>query len=322
METTTKRIFFLFGLLTLLVAASCNSKQNISQNQISGDLIIFHAGSLSVPFKAMADSFALKYPGVTIKSESAGSLASIRKITDLNRNCDILASADYSLIDKLMIPEYASWNMKFAGNEMALVYRPQSRKSSEINKDNWYNLLLLPEIAYGRSDPNTDPCGYRTILTLKLAEQYYNHTGLTHKFLGKDERYIRPKEVDLLALLESGTLDYIFIYKSVAIQHHLSFLTLPDSINLKSPSLADFYHTVSTDVAGNKPGETIHQKGEAMVYGLTIPKNSKNLPAAKAFIRFIIQEGKNIMKQMGQTTLDPPVVTHPEMLPDELKELD
>lgn len=294
----------LFAGLVLTQACNRPGKTHDS-GMLSGDLVIFHAGSLSIPIKMLADSFRLLHPGVTIKSESAGSLASIRKITDLNRPCDILASADYILIDKLMIPGHADWNLLFAGNEMAIVYHEKSRYAREINQNNWHEILMRPDVSYGRSDPDSDPCGYRAILSMKLAEAGGLKTGFTRAMLEKDRKYIRPKEVDLLALLESGALDYIFLYRSVAIQHKLPYLELPDSINLSDPDLNAYYSTVSVDIAGNRPGESITQKGEAMIYGLTIPKNNNNPEAAEAFIKFLTGPGMNLIEKAGQVAIKP-----------------
>lgn len=301
--------FLLIPLLfcsALFLFSACSGNQNtIDPNELNGELVIFHAGSLSVPFKVLADSFNKIHPGVKILPESAGSLACIRKITDLNRPCDILASADYIIIDKLMIPEHASWNLMFAGNEMALVYQPNSKFADVVNENNWYAVLQYPQVRYGRSDPNSDPCGYRALLTMKLTEKFNHEPGLTEKLMKRDQKYIRPKEVDLLALLETGTVDYIFLYKSVAIQHGLPFVALNDSINLSDPTLAEWYNTVNIEVAGNKPGETITQTGEAMVYGLTIPKNSEHPEIAKAFISFLIEHGMPTIEKLGQSPLKP-----------------
>jgi molybdate/tungstate transport system substrate-binding protein len=317
-----KIVKFIAGLFLLFGFGSCNQQEVKTSQGLSGDLVIFHAGSLAAPFKVIADSFMIINPDIRVLTESAGSLASIRKITDLNKPCDILASADYSLIDKLMIPKYASWNIQFAGNEMALVYHPDSHLSEKIDLTNWISILLDPKVRFGRSDPDSDPCGYRTILCLKLAEKIYYTPGLTSQFMEKDERYIRPKEVDLLALLETGTIDYIFIYKSVAIQHKLPFLELPDSINLGNPGLKEFYSQVSVEVTGNKPGETIRQFGEPMVYGICIPENAPNKTAANAFIEFLLGEaGKQIMHNSGQTTLNPKPTDNSETLPVEIRHL-
>lgn len=288
---------------------------------ISGDLVVFHAGSLSVPFKEIAEAFNKDYPDVKVLSEAAGSRACARKITDLDRSCDVLASADYGVIDTLLIPEYAEWNVKFAGNEMAIVYQAGSRRANEISAQNWYDILLDPEVAFGRSDPNADPCGYRTAILAKLAEQFYKKQGLAARLLEKDLRYMRPKETDLLALLETKAIDYIFLYRSVAVQHGLLYVTLPDEINLKNPDLAAYYRTATTEVSGEKPGETTTIRGEPIVYGVTIPRNAENPRAAVAFVAFLLDKNKGmaIMEKHGQASLVPCLSESIDRLPEPLR---
>ncbi|MBE9468804.1 MAG: tungstate ABC transporter substrate-binding protein WtpA [Bacteroidetes bacterium] len=312
-------------LLVLTLSFSCNNtnkQKKQDDNTISGKLIIFHAGSLSVPFKQITEEFNKEYPNVKIILEPAGSRKCARKITDLNRDCDIMASADYKVIDNLLIPDYADWNIKFASNEMSIVYNEKSHYANEINKNNWYNILLKKDVAFGRSDPNSDPCGYRAVLTSKLAEKYYNQNGIVKKILAKDLNYMRPKEVDLISLLEANAIDYIFLYRSVAEQHNLKFLILPDSVNLKNPELGEYYSTVSVEVNGKKPGEKIAHKGEPMVYGVTILKNAKNKPAAEAFTKFLLSKNKGakIMEQNGQPSVIPSNTISYSKIPDKFKQ--
>jgi molybdate/tungstate transport system substrate-binding protein len=290
-------------------------------NLISGTLIIYHAGSLSVPFKEIAAEFNKMYPDVKILMESAGSVASARKITDLNRPCDILASSDYGVIDNMLIPKYADWNIKFVSNELSIVYQEKSRLAATINAKNWYTILLNKEVAFGRADPNADPCGYRTMMCLQLAEKYYHKTGLAKMISDKDQNYIRPKEVDLLALLESGSIDYIFLYRSVAIQHNLKYITLPDDINLKNMGLAALYATASTEINGKEPGKKETVKGEPMVYGVTMLRDAPNKPAAIAFLQFLLskEKGMKIMEKNGQPSVIPMATQNYNKIPKELK---
>lgn len=318
-----KNIIFLFALLTLS-AMSCTHQsmqtESTNKNEISGDLIIFHAGSLSVPFKEMADSFKVLYPKVNVILEAAGSVKCARKITDLHLDCDIMASADYAVIDKFLIPQYADWNLPFAVNEMSIVFNSNSRHANEIDSTNWYKILLKKDVAYGRSDPNSDPCGYRTVLTSKLAEKYYKLPNFSSKLLAKDTKHIRPKEVDLLALLEVKSIDYIFLYKSVALQHNLKYLVLPDKINLKNNDLAELYAQFSVEINGKTPSEKELMIGEPMLYGITAIKNSPNPKAKIAFIDFVLSEkGKAIMKKNGQETPAPMPNKNYNLLPNELQ---
>ena len=50
-----------------------------------GVVVMFHAGSLTMPFEAMEKAFEAKYPDVDLQREPSGSQAAARKVTDLNR---------------------------------------------------------------------------------------------------------------------------------------------------------------------------------------------------------------------------------------------
>ncbi|HOG25240.1 MAG TPA: substrate-binding domain-containing protein, partial [Bacteroidales bacterium] len=101
-------VLSLLLLLPLLIVSfpGCSQKSD-------KQLVIFHAGSLALPMKALADSFTIMHPGTEFLMEAAGSVDCARKITELGRSCDIMASADYTVIDQLLIPEYASVNQPF-----------------------------------------------------------------------------------------------------------------------------------------------------------------------------------------------------------------
>ncbi len=312
-----KKIVLFFS--AALISLSAFSQQ--TKSLPSGDLIIYHAGSLSVPFKEIAAEFNKLYPNVKILMESAGSVASARKITDLNRPCDIMASSDYGVIDNMLIPKYADWNIKFVSNELSIVYQEKSRLAGKINSKNWYEILMKKEVAFGRADPNADPCGYRTVMSLQLAEKFYKKPGLAKMISNKDQNYIRPKEVDLLALLESGSIDYIFLYRSVAIQHYLKYLALPDEINLKRMDFAEQYSTAATEINGKEPGKKETVKGEPMIYGVTMLRDAPNKPAAIAFLQFLLtrEKGMKIMEKNGQPSVLPMVTKNYDKLPKELK---
>lgn len=321
-----KKVNAVFISLMIFVAlgwTACQpgvSDKETKNDSLSGSLVVFHAGSLSIPVKAICDSFTQRHPGVKILTEAAGSKECARKITDLKKPCDVMLSADYAVIDRMLIPEFATWNIKFATNEMAIVYQPKSRYSDQINQNNWFDILMKKDVAYGRSNPDSDPCGVRAVLTSKLAEKYYRKPGLADRLLAKDQQYIRPKETDLLALLESGAVDYIFLYRSVALQHKLNYLVLPDEINLKKPELDSLYGTVSVQTLGKKPGDYVTETGATMVYGLTIPLNAPNPAAALAFVDFILSpDGKRILEENGQPSVVPAFSATWKEIPESLK---
>jgi molybdate/tungstate transport system substrate-binding protein len=324
-EIMKKFGFFKKTMLVLLTAvASVCFFAFPSTAQNKGKVIIFHAGSLSIPFKQMAEAFNKEYPDVQVLREAAGSRICARKITDLKRRCDIMASADYSVIDTLLIPKYAAWDIHFATNEMAIMYRPNSKYAKEINGKNWYDILLKKGVEYGHSDPNADPAGYRSQLVWQLAEKYYKVPGLYKKLIaGCPLQNVRPKETDLIPLLEAGQIDYLFIYKSVCEQHHMPFVTLPDQINLGSPAYANFYKQAMIKISGKKPGSFIEKKGAPMVYGITIPSNAPNGEWAIKFLAFVLgPQGRDIMEKNGQHAIYPIKVSgDADRLPSAIKQL-
>jgi molybdate/tungstate transport system substrate-binding protein len=308
------RIIAIFFTVILLTA--CRNSGGGRHEEI----IIFHAGSLSVPFRQLKDAWEEKNPNVKILLEPAGSLVCARKITELKKPCDILASSDYYVINELLIPDYASWGIMFATNELVVAYHDKSRYASEINTDNWIEVLLRDDVIYSRAEPNADPCGYRTVLSFLLAEKFYNQPGLKEKMATKNVDFIRPKEVDLIALIESNAIDYMFQYKSVAIQHGLKYIELPDQINLSDPTLNEIYRTASLEVTGSGPGTKMTVTGEYINYSMTIPDASANKEAAADFISFILsEEGHRIFRMNGQEPIIPFSSEQPEKLPAQFR---
>ncbi len=289
------------------------------------EIVVFHAGSLSMPFSQIEKKFEAKYPQYDVVREAAGSRACARKITDLHRKADVMASADYKVIDNLLRPKYTKFNALFATNEMIIAYTSHSKYANMINQNNWVDILLKKGVKIGHSNPNLDPCGYRAMIVAKLAGIYYNKPNFFNKLFGYGQSYesgeentnkiiVRPKETDLLGLLEAGALDYLFIYKSVAMQHHLKYITLPPQVNLGNKKFASFYKKASFKVTGKKPGTYIVKKGAPMVYGITVLQNKKEgLPVDKKgavlFIKYVLSpKGQAIMKKNGQGVINPPII--------------
>jgi molybdate/tungstate transport system substrate-binding protein len=308
-------------LIFLFIAVFFGSCGNRTGNR-QKELIIFHAGSLSVPFRQLSDEYEKRNPDVKILLEPAGSLVCARKITELKKPCDIIASADYFVINELLMPEYTEWGIRFATNEIVIAFQEKSKYSNEIDSSNWMKVLLRDDVTFSRSDPDSDPCGYRTVLTFKLSAKYYKDPGLEDRLISKNTGFIRPKEVDLVALVEANAVDYMFQYKSVAIQHNLKYIELPDEINLGNPSMNDYYRTATVDVAGKSPGSSMKVTGEYINYSLAVLKDSPNSEQAVDFVSFLLgDEGMGIFRKNGQEPIVPFTTESPDIIPEKLREM-
>ncbi len=304
-------------LLVVTTGAYARGAQEVKESEeISGVLTIFHAGSLSVPFDAMEKEFEAKFPDVDVRREAGGSTASARKISELGKPADIMASADYTVIDKILIPEYAGLNIRFATNQLVLCYTDSSRYADEVNSDNWYEILQRKGVVWGHSDPNLDPCGYRSLMVMQLAEYHYGLPGLYDKLLAnRPEENVRPKSVDLISLMQSGNMDYAWEYLSVAEQHDLNYVTIPEKINLGNYEHDDYYKNAVVEVTGSQPGEMMKLYGKSITYGITLVKDRANPAAAEAFLAYMLDPrgGLRILKNMGQPPFVPARVPTDEM---------
>jgi molybdate/tungstate transport system substrate-binding protein len=309
--------------LVLLLALAVMAALGAPAAMAAEKLVVFHAGSLAAPMAKIEALYEKAHPGIDIQREAGGSAALARKITDLGGQCDVFLSADYMVIDKLLRPATASWNALFASNAIVLMYGPKSKYGGEVNKDNWTRVLMRPDVRWGHSEPNADPCGYRSLMVLQLAEKFYKDKGLYVNAMTHPNRAVRPKAIDLVAMVESGAMDYAFEYKSVAVQHNLKYVDLPVEINLKDPAYAKAYSTASVQLAGKAPGETITTRGEPIVYGLTIPKGAPNMKAALEFTKFVLDPkgGLAVFAEMGQDIVGPQASTAGDKMPAELKPL-
>jgi molybdate/tungstate transport system substrate-binding protein len=284
-------------LISTAFFCSCESEKT--------DLIIFHAGSLSKPLLDLEKAFEEKYPHINLVREADGSRVCARKISDLKRDCDLMLSADYKVVENILMPEYADWILNFAINEIVIAYTEKSKYRNELTSNNWFKILEYDDVSFGRTEPNADPCGYRAILSMKLQQRLNNDLNV-ERLIEKSRNYVRPTENEISTLLRLNEIDFAFLYKSVAIQYGFEYLELSDSVNLSNKNLSKFYSNVKVELSGKNPDETIFQYGVPIIYGLTIPKNSKNPELAKLFIEFLISESaKDIFSNNHQNIIEP-----------------
>jgi molybdate/tungstate transport system substrate-binding protein len=290
-----------------------------AQDQPAGPLLVFNAGSLAKPFSDLLKTFRTRYPRVRPAQENSGSLEAARKLTDLGKIPDVLGVADYGIIPKLLIPKYAGWYVTFARNSMVLIYTDESVGADEINGQNWWQVLLRSDVRAGHSDPVLDPNGYRTLMVFQLAERFYRQPGLAARLdRAFPPKYVRPKEADLVALVQAGELDYSWSYASIARTAGLRYVDLPPEVDLSEPSLAEWYSQASVRLPGARRAgkDSVEFRGEPIVYALTIPNEAPRPQNGHAFARFVLSpQGQAILEANGFTLLEKPLVAGPRKPP-------
>jgi molybdate/tungstate transport system substrate-binding protein len=262
-----------------------------------GPLVVFTAGSLARPMRAVLDSFAAK-TGTRYQLESAGSLETARKVTELGKIPDIIALADEDVFPKVLMPAHATWYVRFAENRLVLAYTNRSRFAAEIDSTTWWQVLQRPGLEIGRASPDLDPAGYRTLMVFQLAERHYAVPGLASTLeQAAHRRNMRPKEIELVALLESGDLDYAWFYESMARASGVRYVRLPESVDLSSVAMRDDYAQAVVRVIGASARDTVVMRGAPIRYAFSIPVQAEHAALAERFASFLLSdEGRRALE--------------------------
>lgn len=290
-------------------------------------VLIYAAGSLASPFAKLKKTFDANTTGAELGIYTGASVTQIEKVTKTNAKADAVASADAYLIPKLMFPNNASWMLSFARNAMVLAYNnTTSDYASEITAKNWYEILDRKDVSYATSDPTSDPGGYRSYMVIKLAEKHYgkntifkslvgDHSKITYTFANDkttiDVAKPTPDGVTLVIpktgdpsytdLLKTGKVDYVFTYRSNAVQNGFNYVTLPTEIDLSDPAHEAEYGKVEVK---RPDGST--EAGMPITYGITVPSVAKNPELGEAFVRLLTgPEGAAVLQAEGFTPISP-----------------
>lgn len=290
-------VILVLGMLFALVRGCGDRRQVIH---------VATADALAMSFARMVEVFERENPDVEVRLNVEGSVMLLRM--HLLHPSDVVAFADHRLIEEVLRPDDADWLAKFATTEVVIASSQASRFVSEITPENWPEILLRPGVLVAHPDPAADSCGYYTRLAWKLAGRHHmaRFPDLFEKLVEKSSaKYQRPDALGVMALVETRSVDYAFLYRCHAVDHHLPYIRLPDQANLGEPSLAASYAEASVDVPDFK-GKVVPMQGHPIFFGLTISKRSRKQEIAERFVRFILSStGQEILRRSDIVPLVP-----------------
>jgi molybdate/tungstate transport system substrate-binding protein len=348
-----RRIYVALALVAIVAVGSVSAFW-LSQGKTA--LTVICAESLMYPMARVAQAFDASNPSVSVQVEGHGSIQVIRQVTELGYSADVLMVADCSLIPTMMYnttmpnsnESYANWYIRFSTDSIVLAYTNHSKYADEINSTNWYSVLERPDVSFGFPNPIVDALGYRALITFQLANTYYNDSDIFYSLVTQnfgppissvanqsgctifvpdvqqpksDKVLLRASSIELIPLLEAGSIDYCFLYLSNAEQYGLSYVQLPDEINLGNPQYESYYQQVQVTF-GYQRFESIgpNRNGDTIYFGLTIPNNAPHPDLAVEFVNYILSgQGKEIFADCWQPVFSPSFTDNMEALPAGLR---
>jgi molybdate/tungstate transport system substrate-binding protein len=202
-----------------------------------------------------------------LRVEARGSAAVARLVAEGQKDPDVVSLADVALFDGPLRPD---WVAEFATNSLVVAYDPDGpggRRVAEAGADGWYRALLRDDVALGRTDPDLDPLGYRTLFALDLAADHYGtDADLRAAIPRRDQVY---PETQLIGQFETGAVDAAVTYRSMAVARGYDHVDLPPEVNLGDPAMADRYATTAYELP---TGRVV--RGAPVRYGSTVRRRS------------------------------------------------
>ncbi|HEV2428600.1 MAG TPA: substrate-binding domain-containing protein [Thermoplasmata archaeon] len=294
-------------------------------------LSISAAGTLGTLFPEVAGALANETPGIHVPSSAQqyqGSLAAIQAVRNGANQYDLVASADYRLIPSLLEPTGASWEAAFATTPEVLAYDPSVSALSGLNTSNWPGKIVASGVTLGVANASTDPNGYNAIFVLELQglldagdpNALYGHFFTTPpgQFALPDPTYTKVEpETQAATLLGQHQISTFLIYRSYAIQHHLSYVTLDPRVGLGGLNASDvaFDARVSTEILASTGGD-VRVTGAPVVFAVSVPTSAPNASLGEAFIHLLLSpQGEALLTQGGFDAIFPGWTDRPSAVP-------
>jgi len=166
----------------------------------------------------------------------------------------------------------------------------------------FYSNLTSGQVKVGISNPNADPAGYRAWIVLEAAGQAYanNASYFVDRMLANTGNVTAASAADLVPSLQSGNIQFLFIYKSDITALGLNYLELPSGVNLGAPSYNDYYSQFTYNTTGGL------EKGGTIRLWITVPKDTTNYNESVQFVTFVVLNYKTVLNGFGLVYISPP----------------
>jgi molybdate/tungstate transport system substrate-binding protein len=296
----------------------------------SSPLITFNADSYSAEVQALLEGFRDSSGIPVAPTHSAGSNALASQIASGSKD-DVFVSAALSAAAPDHLKAFSSgWAIGFASDQMVVAYSnattptpaaaqviSEYQRAAESNStSDWsaaFTSLTSGEVKVGIADPNADPAGLRGWLVLEGAGALYgngNESAYATPLLKTGGNVTGSAAANMVAPLEAGQMQFLFLYKSLAIAQHLGYIQLDHRINLGDPRLAEGYALLTYKLA------TGTVAGGPIVLCVTIPSNAPDPAEARQFVQYLVKSSAAVLPSYGLQVFAPQLLYNDSAPPE------
>ena len=302
-------------------SSTSSVSSTVSSSATSSGLILYSADAYVNESTILENAFTSSSGIQMAPPKAAGSLTLAQQIAQGNPVSVFLSVSKTAVQNTTLKTAFGGWAIAFASDQMGIVYANSTTQNSAamavINAYNtasstnttaalyaFFNNLTSGQVKVGISNPNADPAGYRAWIVLEAAGHIYaNNTNyFVNRMISNGGNFTGASAADLVAPLQTGQIQFLFIYKSDITAEHLKLIQLPSGVNLGSGAYNTFYsqftYTITTGV----------QKGGSITLWYHVPKTSTDPTDSVKFVAFVIQNYPTLLKSFGLSYIQPPKI--------------
>jgi len=309
---------------SLSSSSSASSQSSISSSSATAlsPLITFNADAYTAEVQALLNGFTTTSGIPVAPTHSAGSFALAKQIAS-GSQVDVFIPVALSAAAPSNLGSLSSnWVIGFASDQMVIAYsnatlsvpaassviRAYQQAAKSNATSDWsaaFSSLSSGNVKVGISDPNADPAGLRGWLVLEGAGSLYasgDKSTYSGPILQAKANVTGSAAANMVAPLQAGQYQFLFIYKSAAIAQHLGYLQLDHRVNLGDPKLAASYALLTYKLA---TGQT---KGAPIILCMTIPANAPHASEAIQLVQYAAKNSGNMLGPYGLQAFAPPLL--------------
>lgn len=311
----TRTLAVVVALVVILGVSGGVYYSRVLAPQASKPLLIYSADSYVGEASLLASGFANSTGGSFASPTSGGSFSLAQQIA-AGAPADVFISVSKaSLTSQYLQSRAPGWAISFAADQMVIAYSgsPQGAAATVVsqfsaaattNSTTDYNAafssLVSGNVKVGIADPSADPGGLRGWLVLEMAGDLYGGgtQSYVNTIIGNGGNVTGAHAAALIAPLQAGQIQFLFLYKSAAVSHGLNYIALPRQVNLGDPTLGSFYSQFSYQLP------TGPATGSPILLFVTVPLDATQQDAALSFVAYVV-EHTGELGSYGLTTYSP-----------------
>ena len=321
-------------VVIILVAGAAATGYFLTMRSSSGVPLVIYSADAYVPeVAALASGFTSQTGIQTSPPKGGGSFALAQQIAQGNPVSVFVSVAKSAVSSSYLKNVSSGWAIAFAGDQMTIAYSNASAQSPEAEKlisayqtavatnatSAWFEFfsnLSSGSVKVGISNPSADPAGFRGWLVLEAAGKLYagNESYFVSRMLGSSGNTTGASAAELVAPLESGQIQFLFIYKSSAVAHKLNYFQLPTAVNFGNASYSKFYSQFTYALPSGV------ESGSPILLFVTVPSDATNPSGSLEFVSYIVQHSSTL-QSFGLTPLNPSVLYNETSVPEAIQRL-